>query len=180
MLCICCRVRFLNQEFRKVSLLGCRQFVGHKPGTLPILGNARCSALHLAIIQTLRSNRLHLIITRRTSEGGFASCRAFSGWRPAIAQSIASCDLRSMSRMSHSGSPLALVSCRRLVRRLRSAFIITPLVLRYAVLALLKHVVPLRWLVRWAWRPSAGSRDREAERQLLARVLRVSSSDQIG
>jgi hypothetical protein len=76
--------------------------------------------------------------------------------------------------MIRSTAPLALASCRRVMQRLRIAFIITPLVPTYAVLAVLKHVVPLRWLVRWVWCPSAGSRDREAERQLLARVLRVS------
>lgn len=42
------------------------------------------------------------------------------------------------------------------------------------LLGLLKHLVPLKWLLaRWAWRPPAGQRNREAERRLAGNVLRL-------
>jgi transglutaminase superfamily protein len=43
----------------------------------------------------------------------------------------------------------------------------------YVLLGLLKHLVPLRWLVKWTWCEAAGPRDRVAERRLAANVLRV-------
>ena len=44
----------------------------------------------------------------------------------------------------------------------------------YVLLGLLKHLVPLRWLVKWTWCEKAGPRDRPAERRLTANVLRLS------
>jgi len=44
----------------------------------------------------------------------------------------------------------------------------------YVLLGLLKHLVPLRWLVKWTWCEKAGPRDRLAERRLAANVLRLS------
>jgi len=44
----------------------------------------------------------------------------------------------------------------------------------YVAFATLKHIVPLQRLVRLAWSPPAGQRDHEAEKRLLASVLRLS------
>src|SRR5262249_43336445 len=44
----------------------------------------------------------------------------------------------------------------------------------YLLFGLLKHLVPLKRLVRWAWYPPVGPRDRTAERGLTACVLRLS------
>jgi hypothetical protein len=62
----------------------------------------------------------------------------------------------------------------RALRRLRVGLVLGRLLPAYVLLGLLKHVVPLRWLVRWAWCPAAGLRDRGVEHQLAARVLRLS------
>jgi hypothetical protein len=60
------------------------------------------------------------------------------------------------------------------MRRLNTGLVMVRLLLAYITLATLKHLVPLNWLVRWAWRPPAGPRDRDAERRLAASVLRLS------
>src|SRR5262249_24672707 len=44
----------------------------------------------------------------------------------------------------------------------------------YVAFGMLKHLVPLRSLARWAWHHPTGERDREAERRLIAGVLRLS------
>jgi hypothetical protein len=44
----------------------------------------------------------------------------------------------------------------------------------YLLLGLLKHLVPLTWLARWAWCPPVGPRDRALELRLIANVLRLS------
>ena len=62
----------------------------------------------------------------------------------------------------------------RALRRLKIGSVMGRLLSAYVLLGLLKHVVPLRWLARWAWCPAAGPRDRELERRLAARVLRLS------
>src|SRR5215467_217586 len=44
----------------------------------------------------------------------------------------------------------------------------------YVLLGLLKHLVPLRSLVKWTWCETTGPRDRLVERRLAANVLRLS------
>ena len=44
----------------------------------------------------------------------------------------------------------------------------------YMLFGLLKHLVPLRLLARWAWCRPGGSRDRAVERRLQRRVIRLS------
>ena len=44
----------------------------------------------------------------------------------------------------------------------------------YMLFGLLKHLVPLRLLARWAWCRPAGWRDRDLERRLQKRVIRLS------
>ena len=58
--------------------------------------------------------------------------------------------------------------------RFRTGLVVGRLLPAYVLLGLLKHLLPLRWLARWAWCPPAGPRDREAERRLVASVLRLS------
>jgi hypothetical protein len=61
-----------------------------------------------------------------------------------------------------------------ILNRFRNGWLIARLVPAYLILGLLKHVVPLSWLARWAWCAPDGPRDREAERRLAVRVFRLS------
>jgi hypothetical protein len=63
---------------------------------------------------------------------------------------------------------------KRSSSRLKTGLIVGRLLPAYVLLGLLKHVVPLRWLARWAWCPPVGPRDREVERHLAASILRLS------
>lgn len=58
-------------------------------------------------------------------------------------------------------------------RRLRTAPTIGRLAPAYATFGLLKHVVPLPRLARWAWKPHRGSRDSDAERRVIVAVARL-------
>src|SRR5262249_43411534 len=58
--------------------------------------------------------------------------------------------------------------------RLGRGLVAVRLLAVYVLLGLFKHLVPLRWLARWAWCPPVGPRDRAAERGLAAIVLRLS------
>jgi Transglutaminase-like superfamily len=60
------------------------------------------------------------------------------------------------------------------LKRFRTGLIIGRLLPVYVLLGLLKHLVPVKWLVRWAWCSPAGARDRKAERQLTACIIRLS------
>src|SRR5262245_1185686 len=62
----------------------------------------------------------------------------------------------------------------RALKRFRTGLIIGRLLPAYVLLGLLKHLVPVKWLVRWAWCSPAGPRDREAERRLTACIIRLS------
>jgi hypothetical protein len=62
----------------------------------------------------------------------------------------------------------------RASNRLKTGLIVGRLLPAYVLLGLLKHIVPLRWLVHWAWCPPAGKRDCEAEHRSAASVLRLS------
>jgi Transglutaminase-like superfamily len=59
----------------------------------------------------------------------------------------------------------------RRIRTVLDGFRIVP---AYVLLGLLKHLVPLRSLVKWTWCEKAGPRDPVAERRLTANVLRLS------
>src|SRR5262245_13080052 len=69
---------------------------------------------------------------------------------------------------------LQMPQITRAIRYFRTGLVITRLIPAYVAFGTLKHLVPLRWLVRCAWCPPAGPRDREAERRLGASVLRLS------
>lgn len=43
----------------------------------------------------------------------------------------------------------------------------------YLAFGILKHLVPLPWLVRWAWHERAVTRDRDAEQRAVTDVLRL-------
>src|SRR5262249_53865089 len=60
------------------------------------------------------------------------------------------------------------------LNRVKNGLIIGRLLPAYALLSVLKHVVPLRWLARWAWCRPGGPRNRKAERRLAASVCRLS------
>ena len=57
--------------------------------------------------------------------------------------------------------------------RLRTGFVMIRLLRGYLLFGALKHLVPLRWLARWAWCRPAGLRDRDAEQRLVARIVRL-------
>lgn len=61
----------------------------------------------------------------------------------------------------------------RLYRRLRTAPTIGRLAPAYATFAVLKHVVPLPTLARWAWQPQRRQRDQDAERRVIAAIARL-------
>src|SRR5262249_34548422 len=63
---------------------------------------------------------------------------------------------------------------KRASNRLKTGLIVGRLLPAYLLLGLLKHLVPLRWLARWAWCHPRGLHHREAERCLTASVLRLS------
>lgn len=63
---------------------------------------------------------------------------------------------------------------KRASNRLKTGLIMGRLLPAYMLLGFLKHLIPLRWLARWAWCPPGGPRDREAEPRLAASVLRLS------
>jgi hypothetical protein len=58
--------------------------------------------------------------------------------------------------------------------RLRNKLVVGKLFPAYLILGVLKHLVPLKWLARWAWVPATALRDRAAERKLAATVARLS------
>jgi hypothetical protein len=62
-----------------------------------------------------------------------------------------------------------------LVENSRSATVLDGcrIVPAYVLLALLKHLVPLRSLAKWTWCETTGPRDRLAERRLAANLLRL-------
>jgi hypothetical protein len=60
------------------------------------------------------------------------------------------------------------------LNRIKNGWLVARLLPAYLILGLLKHVVPLSWLARWAWSAPDGPRDREAESRLAARVFRLS------
>jgi len=60
------------------------------------------------------------------------------------------------------------------LQRLKNGFLLVRLIPAYVLLGLLKYVVPLGWLARWAWCPPDGPRDRAAERRLALSVFRLS------
>jgi hypothetical protein len=60
------------------------------------------------------------------------------------------------------------------LNRLKNGLLVVRLLPGYVLFGLLKHLVPLRALVRWAWCPPHGPRDLDAERRLAARVCRLS------
>ena len=62
----------------------------------------------------------------------------------------------------------------RAVNRLRTGLILCRLLPAYVLLGVFKHFVPVKWLARWAWTSPAGTRNREAERRLMAGVIRLS------
>jgi hypothetical protein len=58
--------------------------------------------------------------------------------------------------------------------RIRTVLDACRIVPAYVLLGVLKHLVPLRWLVKWTWCETTGPRDRLAERRLTANALRLS------
>jgi hypothetical protein len=58
-------------------------------------------------------------------------------------------------------------------RRWQHARVIARLATLYATFDVLKHVVPLPALVRWAWRRPTGPRDRTAEDRVLRCMVRL-------
>ena len=58
-------------------------------------------------------------------------------------------------------------------RRLRTAPTIGRLAPAYATLGVLKHIVSLQKLARWAWRDPRAARDLDAERRVLVAVARL-------
>jgi hypothetical protein len=63
---------------------------------------------------------------------------------------------------------------KQATNRLGKGLVAVRLLPVYLLLGLFKHLVPLRWLARWAWCHPVGPRDRAAERGLAAIVLRLS------
>jgi hypothetical protein len=66
------------------------------------------------------------------------------------------------------------LSIARTINRIWTGLLIARLLPAYVAFATLKHMIPLQKLVRLAWSPPAGRRDHEAEKRLLAGVLRLS------
>jgi Transglutaminase-like superfamily len=62
---------------------------------------------------------------------------------------------------------------RNLYRRLRTAPTIGRLAPAYATLGVLKHVVSLQQLARWAWHDARNPRDADAERRVMVAVARL-------
>jgi Transglutaminase-like superfamily len=62
----------------------------------------------------------------------------------------------------------------RSLERLRNGLAVAQLVPAYLLIGVLKHLIPLRWLARWAWCSAARARDPEIERRLAAYVRRLS------
>ena len=58
-------------------------------------------------------------------------------------------------------------------RRVMTTIGVGRLVPWYLVFGALRHVVPLPWLARWAWRRPSGQRNRDGERKVIARVERL-------
>ena len=58
-------------------------------------------------------------------------------------------------------------------RRVATAAGLARLLPWYLAFGALRHLVPLPWLARWAWRASSGERDLEFEQKLAARVIRL-------
>lgn len=61
----------------------------------------------------------------------------------------------------------------RFYRRLRTAPTIGRLAPAYASFAVLKHIVSLPTLARWAWKPQRGPRDPNAERRVITAVAQL-------
>src|SRR5262249_32620234 len=118
------------------------------------------------------------------------TCRTFGSLRRRNRQLVICCRKRvsnarygnnSHSDVDHPLIPMMrwafyipLASDRRTMRRLKTGFLMAHLFIIYIVLALLKHMVPLTWLVRRVWCPPVGPRDCEAEGRLTSIVLRLS------
>jgi hypothetical protein len=62
---------------------------------------------------------------------------------------------------------------RSLRRHLRTAPTIGRLAPTYATLGILKHVVSLQQLAKWAWRDARVRRDADAERRIMVAVARL-------
>ena len=62
----------------------------------------------------------------------------------------------------------------RTIRRIRLCLVMGQLLPGYLLFGLLKHLVPIRLLARWAWSRSAGRRDYEQEWRLKQGVVRLS------
>jgi hypothetical protein len=58
-------------------------------------------------------------------------------------------------------------------RRVATAAGLARLLPWYLAFGALRHLVPLPWLARWAWRASSRERDLEFEQKLVARVIRL-------
>lgn len=58
-------------------------------------------------------------------------------------------------------------------RRLRTAPTISRLLPAYATFGVLKHVVPLHQLARWAWNERHRKRDQNAERRVIVAIARL-------
>ncbi len=61
-----------------------------------------------------------------------------------------------------------------MITRFKTGLIVLRLLPIYVLLGLIKHLVPLHWLARWAWCRPAGPRNREVELRLATSVLRLS------
>jgi hypothetical protein len=58
--------------------------------------------------------------------------------------------------------------------RIRTGLVVGRLLPTFVLLSLLKHLVPLHCLARWAWCPPIGPRDLATERRLSACIIRLS------
>jgi len=68
----------------------------------------------------------------------------------------------------------SLYSVRLALTQLRKGIVVVRLLPFYMLVAILKYFVPLQLLAQWAWCVPAGPRNREAERRLATRVVRLS------
>ncbi len=58
-------------------------------------------------------------------------------------------------------------------RRAATAIGVGRLMPWYVAFGVLRHVVPLPWLARWAWQTPMAERNQEQERKIVARVARI-------
>jgi hypothetical protein len=71
-------------------------------------------------------------------------------------------------------SEFARVSLTSFANRTRLGLAVGRILPAYVIFAVMKHLLPLRWLVRLAWQHPVGPRDREVERRAAANVWRLS------